>query len=109
MVFGSESTKRGAGQEQAMAKPKKVTTVKRPARPTLESVHRAALKLSHEDRVELIDLLSVSLDQKKLQAVDAYWAREIKRRSAGIDAGTAKLVSWEEVKAEARKRWQDHE
>lgn len=87
-----------------MSQPAKRVTSKKGTELSLGKVHEAALKLSHEERVELIDLLEISLDQKKLDAVEAAWAKEVKRRSAEIDAGTAKFYSWKEVKAMARAR-----
>jgi putative addiction module component (TIGR02574 family) len=69
---------------------------------TLQALRAEALRLSEEDRAELAQDLMKSLDAPAdLDAADA-WDKEISRRLAEIDVGTAKLVD----RAELRRRMQ---
>jgi len=65
---------------------------------TFDQLHQAALELPHSQRAELVDALIASLASAGELPVDAEWMQEIERRSAEIDAGTAELIPWEEVR-----------
>jgi len=66
----------------------------------LKEVFREAAQLPERDRATLAGLLIETLDPVSEPDVEAAWSEEIKRRVAEIDAGTAELISWEEVRAE---------
>jgi hypothetical protein len=70
---------------------------------TLDSVRSEALRLSEHERAERAHDLMKSLDAPAdADAADA-WDKEILRRLAEIDAGTAKLVD----RAELRRRTEE--
>ena len=70
---------------------------------TLDKVRSEALQLSEHERAELAHDLMKSLDAPTdADAADA-WDKEILRRLAEIDAGTAKLVD----RAELRRRMEE--
>jgi putative addiction module component (TIGR02574 family) len=54
----------------------------------------AALKLDPQQREELIEELSASLDATNL---GEYWEAEIRRRMEDVDAGRVKTVPGDEV------------
>ena len=62
----------------------------------------AALKLDPEQREELIDELSASLDATDL---GEYWEAEIKRRIDDVDSGRVKTVPAGEVFARLQQRF----
>jgi putative addiction module component (TIGR02574 family) len=66
----------------------------------LKEVFREAAQLPARDRATLAGLLIETLDPVAEADVEAAWSEEIKRRVAEIDAGTAELIPWEEVRAE---------
>ena len=57
-----------------------------------------ALKLEVDARAELAAELLASLDGPPDPDAGLKWAAEIQRRVASIEAGTAILESWEDVK-----------
>ena len=59
--------------------------------------------MSAEDRARLAEELLESLDQEPESEVEAAWDREIERRVAEVESGAVKLVSAEDVHAEARR------
>lgn len=72
--------------------------------PTLvEELSVRAKTLSAEDRARLVEELLDSLQGESDVEAESAWDREIERRVAEIESGTAKLVSAEEVHAEARR------
>ena len=72
--------------------------------PTLvEELSARAKTLPREDRARLAEELLESLEQSPDSEVEASWDREIKRRVAEVEAGTAKLIPAEDVHAEARR------
>jgi putative addiction module component (TIGR02574 family) len=74
------------------------------AMPTLvEELSARAKTLSAEDRARLAEELLESLDQEPESEVEAAWDREIERRVAEVEAGTAKLIPAEDVHAEASR------
>jgi putative addiction module component (TIGR02574 family) len=67
-----------------------------------KAVLEAALKLPPEEREELVDELSASLDVSDL---GEYWEAEIKRRIEDVDAGRVKTVPADEVFARLEQRF----
>ena len=67
-----------------------------------EKLFQDALQLEQQDRVELAKLLIDSLDPTTEQDVEEAWMREIDRRTAELDAGTAETIPWETVRARLR-------
>lgn len=72
----------------------------RAARDLLEE----ALKLDVSERADLAAELLASLDSEPEEHVEAAWAAEIQRRIARIEAGTEKLLPWEDVQRQIDKR-----
>lgn len=72
----------------------------------LKRLMAEVLELSAPERARLAHSLIVSLDEdvEDPTAVERAWKDEIRRRVAEVDAGTAELVSAEEVIAELRRR-----
>jgi len=76
---------------------------------TYADVLRVVLGLSPEQRRELASAIDESLSAEEIAAegppnLSPAWRAEIARRSAEIDAGTAKSYSWEETRQRARDR-----
>lgn len=57
-----------------------------------------ALRLDEHARAELAAELLASLDGPADPDAEAQWAAEIERRVAAIEAGTAVLEPWDEVR-----------
>jgi putative addiction module component (TIGR02574 family) len=72
---------------------------------TYTEILSAAMNLPPQQRDELAVTLWDSLpdDGSYVPELSDAWKQEIARRSAEIDAGTAKYVTWEEVKQRARR------
>jgi putative addiction module component (TIGR02574 family) len=66
----------------------------------LNEVFREAAQLPERDRARLAGLLLETLDPVAEANVEAAWSDEIRRRVSEIDAGTADLIRWEDVRAE---------
>ena len=73
---------------------------------TPSDLRTQALELSREDRARLARDLLASLDEPHDDPaeVEAAWLAEVERRMREIDAGSAKLVDWETVRAELAER-----
>ena len=69
----------------------------------VEELSSRALQLPPEDRARLAEELLASLQEESESEVEAAWDREIELRLAQVKNGTARLVSAEDVHAEARK------
>ena len=69
----------------------------------VEELSARAKTLSAEDRARLVEELLDSLQGESDPEADSAWDREIERRVAEIESGAVKLVSAEEVHAEARR------
>ena len=67
-----------------------------------DKLFQDALQLEQQDRAELAKLLIDSLDTATEQDVEEAWMREIDRRAAELDAGTAETIPWETVRARLR-------
>ncbi len=70
---------------------------------TTEQVLSAALGLSDEERVEIIEALIDSIQPDDQPPFDDSWRAEIERRSAELASGVVASVSWEDVKRQARE------
>jgi putative addiction module component (TIGR02574 family) len=72
--------------------------------PTLEKLRSEALRLPELERAELAHELVKSLDAPAdTDAVEA-WEKELLRRLAEVDAGTAKLIDRDELRNRMRAR-----
>ena len=60
--------------------------------------------LSEKERATLAGLLIESLESEVDPDVEEAWRVEIERRVAELDAGTAKTVPWEVVRAKLLRR-----
>jgi putative addiction module component (TIGR02574 family) len=58
-----------------------------------------ASSLSEEERATLAGLLIESLESEVDPVVEEAWRKEIERRVAELDSGTAETVPWETVRA----------
>ena len=72
-------------------------------RPAKEIVD-AAIKLTENDRLQIVEELLASLEPESDENVDAAWAAEVERRSNEIKQGTVRPIPWSEVKLQARER-----
>jgi putative addiction module component (TIGR02574 family) len=68
---------------------------------TFREIVRESLALPLEKRFRLFEQLGASLDHADILSPE--WRAEIKRRSAEIDQGKAKGLSWETVKKRMKK------
>lgn len=69
-----------------------------------EQLLQSALALPDEERLSLVEALLAECDSNLARPFDEAWLAEIQRRSAQIDAGTASLTPWLEVKRRVRER-----
>ena len=63
-----------------------------------EMVLADALRLDEDSRAELAAELLASLDGPSDPDAEAAWSAEIERRIASIEAGTATLEPWDDVR-----------
>ncbi len=78
---------------------------------TTQELLEAALDLDPGERERLVEQLMESLVAEKEFASDEIeraWLGEIQRRSAEIDAGTAELVDWSDVRSRIAARRAQH-
>jgi putative addiction module component (TIGR02574 family) len=68
------------------------------AMPEYSDVFSAASQLPVDERMRLIDELYDTIPELSNAELSAEWMAEIERRSAEIDAGSAKLEDWEDVR-----------
>jgi putative addiction module component (TIGR02574 family) len=74
---------------------------------TTQDLLNAALELDPRERERLIEQLMASLVSERQFASDEIeraWHAELQRRSAEIDAGTADLVDWPDVRSRIAAR-----
>jgi putative addiction module component (TIGR02574 family) len=69
-----------------------------------QSVLSAAQQLPEQDRLRLIDALWETVPAESEAPFSGEWAREIERRVAELDAGTAKTVPWSQIRDEVLGR-----
>jgi putative addiction module component (TIGR02574 family) len=70
----------------------------------LNEVFLEAAQLPERDRATLAGLLIETLDPLPEADVEAAWSEEIRRRVAEVEAGTAELIPWDEVRSELFQR-----
>ena len=68
------------------------------------SVLLAAQQLPERDRLRLIDALWETVPPELESPFSDEWAREIERRVAELDAGTATTIPWTQIRDEALAR-----
>jgi putative addiction module component (TIGR02574 family) len=68
------------------------------------SILSAAQQLPEQDRLRLIDALWETVPPETEAHFSEEWAREIERRVAELDSGTAKTVPWAQIREEALAR-----
>ena len=68
------------------------------------SILSAAQRLPERDRLRLIDALWETVPPDSEAPFSEEWAREIERRVAELDAGSAKTVPWPQIRDEALAR-----
>lgn len=72
---------------------------------TAHEILQAALKLEPAARERIVEELAASLQGSfASKEVEQAWLDEIERRSQEIDAGTAELVEWSDVKEQIAER-----
>ena len=64
------------------------------------TVFEAALALSENDRIQLVERLLETLGPETDGVDEASFAAELQRRSDEIDQGKAELVLWSDLKKE---------
>ena len=70
-----------------------------------KEILEAALKLPPEEREQLVEELAASLPNDfASKDIEKAWLNEIGRRSDEIDAGTAELLEWSDVRAQIAQR-----
>jgi putative addiction module component (TIGR02574 family) len=69
-----------------------------------QSVLTAGQQLSEPDRLRLIDALWETVPAESEAPFCDEWAREMERRVAELDAGTARTVPWSQIRDEALAR-----
>jgi putative addiction module component (TIGR02574 family) len=65
-----------------------------------DSVRDEALKLPEQERARLAADLLASLDGEAEDGVEEAWSAEVERRKGEVERGEARLVPWEQVKAD---------
>jgi len=69
----------------------------------LSELSQRARALPAEERAQLAEDLLASLQEDTAPEIEAAWDKEILRRLDEVERGVAKLISAEEVFAEARR------
>jgi len=67
---------------------------------TVAELLDAALALPEDERAELAELLTASLDPSP-SSLHPAWKDEIRRRAAELDSGQVKPIPWAEVQRSA--------
>lgn len=68
-----------------------------------DQVFQAAMALPEAERANLVDSLIATLNSDN-PPLSEEWMREIRRRSAEIDAGTVELIPWDVVRDRVRAK-----
>jgi putative addiction module component (TIGR02574 family) len=63
-----------------------------------------ALTLPRDERLELLEALDAATAADAPPLLDQSWIDELDRRWAEYEAGNSKTYTWEEVRAEVRRR-----
>ena len=74
----------------------------------LESVKKAAMELSEQDRARLADSLLETLPDLDQHGIEEAWASEVERRSREFDEGKVTPIPWSQVREAARKAVAPH-
>jgi putative addiction module component (TIGR02574 family) len=70
-----------------------------------KEILEAALRLPPEERERLVEELAASLPNDfASKELERAWLDEISRRSDEIDAGTAEMLEWSEVRKQIAQR-----
>lgn len=72
--------------------------------PESEHVLEAAMALSDDQRLELVEALIASLQPTDRPPFDESWRAVIQRRAAELRSGKVKSIPWAEVKRQAREQ-----
>lgn len=72
--------------------------------PTTEQLFGSAMALPEAERLELAEALLAASEPPPPEPAGDAWLAELQRRSDEIDAGTAVLTPWAEVKRRVRSR-----
>jgi putative addiction module component (TIGR02574 family) len=71
---------------------------------SVEQLLSSAMTLPESERLELAEALFAASEPPTPEPADDAWLTELRRRSAEVDAGTAALTPWAEVKRRVRTR-----
>jgi len=63
-----------------------------------DAVLKQAMGLADAERAEIAGALLESLEPSLDTGVDEAWREEVRRRLEQLDAGSAELIPWEEVR-----------
>lgn len=66
----------------------------------MKQVIEQALALSPEEREEIIERLSESLESPVEGDVEAAWADELRRRMDEVERGEVEMIPWSDVRRE---------
>ena len=66
----------------------------------LENIEAEAMKLSPDERAELVERLWLSVNST--EEIEAAWDEEIARRVQQLDAGEVECIPWDTVMARLR-------
>ena len=69
-----------------------------------DSLLSEAAQLSVDQKLRLIDELAASVPDDQPPSLSAEWVTEIEKRSAELDSGEEKPVSWETVRQTIRRK-----
>jgi putative addiction module component (TIGR02574 family) len=69
-----------------------------------ERILQSARRLSPDNRLEIAEVLLISVDEVRGPEIVEAWAEEIRRRIDSIDNGEVELIPWENVLREMRER-----
>jgi putative addiction module component (TIGR02574 family) len=67
-------------------------------------LREAVMKLSTEEKVELVDEVLASIDPAEQAEIDASWAAEVERRIDLIDEGKSESIPADELLRQLRER-----
>jgi putative addiction module component (TIGR02574 family) len=69
----------------------------------LKELEKKATSLTPDERAQLAEFLSESIQEPPVAEIEAAWEREIEERAAAYDRGELPTISAEDVFAEARR------
>lgn len=71
--------------------------------PKVDEVVDQAMRMSPEDRAQVVQRLIRSLEDVEDLQVEAAWQQEAQRRAGELVSGAARPVKWEDVRRKLRK------